>query len=77
MYERQKKIETTARHPKNRNIPGIKSAKKKVLITKTKSEMGEIITSRKGIANYKKIYDDNEQDETEQEIGENENSKQH
>ena len=60
------------------NIPGIKSAKKKVLITKIKNEKGEIITSRKGIANvfgefYKKNLDDNEQDETEQEIGENEN----
>ena len=43
------------------NIPGIKSAKKKVLITKIKNERGEIITSRKGIANvfgefYKKNY---------------------
>ena len=34
-----------------RNIPGLKSAKKKVLITKIKNEKGEIITSRKGIAN--------------------------
>ena len=34
-----------------RNIPGIKSAKKKVLVTKIKNEKGEIITSRKGIAN--------------------------
>ena len=33
------------------NIPGIKSAKKKVLITKIKNERGAIITSRKGIAN--------------------------
>ena len=33
-----------------RNIPGIKSAKKKVLITKIKNEKGEIITSREGIA---------------------------
>ena len=61
-----------------RNIPGIKSAKKKVLITKIKNEKGEVITSRKRIANvfgelYKKIYDDNEQDESEQEIGENGN----
>ena len=61
-----------------RNIPGIKPAKKKVLITKMKNEKGEIITSRKGIANvfgqfYKHFYDDNEQDESEQEIGENEN----
>ena len=50
------------------NIPGIKSAKKKVLITKIKNERGEIITSREGIANvfgefYKKLYDDNEHDE--------------
>ena len=58
MYQRQKKIETTARHPKNtprlqrcKKLPGIKSAKKKVLITKIKNEKGEIITSRCGIAN--------------------------
>ena len=54
------------------NIPGIKSAKKKkrVLITKIKNERGETITLRKVIANvfgefYKKLYDDNEQDEME------------
>ena len=45
-----------------------------MLITKIKNEIGEIITSRKRIANgfgefYKKFYDDNEQDEPEQEIG--------
>ena len=50
------------------NIPGIKSAKKKVLITKIKNERGEIITSRKGspmslVNSTKKLYDDNEQDE--------------
>ena len=33
-----------------RNIPGIKSAKKRVFITKIKNEEGECITSRKGIA---------------------------
>ena len=60
------------------NIPGIKSAKKKVLITKIKNATGDIITSRKGIANvfgefYKKNFNDNEQEETEQEIGEEEN----
>ena len=33
-----------------RNIPGIKSARKKVLITKIKNDTGESITSRKGIA---------------------------
>ena len=54
-----------------RNIPGIKSAKKKVLITKIKNERGEITTSRQGIDNvfgefYKKNHDDNE-------IGENGN----
>ena len=49
------------------SIPGINSAKKKVLITKIKNERGENMTSRTGIANvfgefYKKLYDDNEQD---------------
>ena len=39
-----------------------------MLITKIKNGRGEIITSRKGIANvfgefYKKLYEDNEQDE--------------
>ena len=39
------------------NIPGIKSAKKKVLITQIKNERGEIITSRKGIANvFGEVY---------------------
>ena len=61
-----------------KNIPGIKSAKKRVFITKIKNEKGEIITSRKGIANvfgefYKKLHDDNDQEESEQEIWESEN----
>ena len=48
-----------------RNIPRIKSAKKKVLITKIKNEKGECITSRKGIAGalgefYKRLYEDSE-----------------
>ena len=60
------------------NIPRIKSAKRRVLITKIKNEKGETITSQKGIANvfgefYQKIFDDNGQEESEQEIGENEN----
>ena len=39
------------------NIPGIKSAKKKMLITKIKNERGEIITSREGIATvFGKFY---------------------
>ena len=75
MYQRQEKSEKTTRNPKNledfkgvSNIPGIRSAKKKVLITKIKTERGEIIMSCKGFANvfgecYKKLYDDNEQDE--------------
>ena len=62
-----------------KNIPGIKSAKKRVLITKEKNEKGVIIASRKGIANvfwrilHFFFYDDNEREESEQEIGENEN----
>ena len=48
-----------------RNIPVIKTAKKKVLITKIKNDKGEYITSRKGIADvfgefHKKLYEDNE-----------------
>ena len=34
-----------------KSIPGIKSAKRRVLITKIENEKGEIITSRRGIAN--------------------------
>ena len=61
-----------------KNIPGIKSAERRVLITKKKNEKGEVITSRKGIANVfveltKKIFDDKKQEETEQKIDENEN----
>ena len=58
-----------------RNIPGIKTAKKKVLITKIKNDKGECITSRKGIADvfgefYKRLYEDNERDDFEHEISE-------
>ena len=61
-----------------RNIPGVKSAKERVLVAGIKNEKGEVITSRKGIANvfgefYTKLYDENVQEETEQENGENEN----
>ena len=43
-----------------------------------RNERGEVIKSRKGLANVfgefrKKLYDDNVQEETEQENGENEN----
>ena len=56
-----------------RNIPGIKTAKKKVLMTKTKNDKGECITSRKGIADtfgefYKRLYEDNERDDFEHEM---------
>ena len=51
-----------------RNIPRIKTAKKKVLITKIMNDKGEYITSRKGIADafgefYKRLYEDNERDD--------------
>ena len=52
-----------------KNIPGIKSAKKRVLITRIKNEKGEVISSRKGIAN---VFG-KENVETEQEFGENGN----
>ena len=56
-----------------RNFPGIKTAKKKVLITKIKNDKGECITSRKGIADvfgefYKRLYEDNERDDFEHEM---------
>ena len=62
-----------------RNIPGIKSAKKKVIITKIINEEGECITSRQRIADvfgeiYRKLYEDKEKDESEQELGEDENN---
>ena len=62
-----------------RNIPGIKSAKKRILITRIRNEKGERITSRKGIADvfgefYKKLYEDKEKDESEQELGEDDNN---
>ena len=58
-----------------RNIPGIKSAKKRVLITKIKNDKGECITSRKGIADvfgefYKRLYEDNERDDFGHEMSE-------
>ena len=49
--ERQQDIERILEEFKGvRNILGIKTAKKRVLITKIKNEKGECITSRKGIA---------------------------
>ena len=55
-----------------RNIPGINTAKKKVLITKIKNGKEECITS-KGIADvfgefYKRLYEDNEKDDSEHEV---------
>ena len=54
-------------------IPRIKTAKKRVLITKIKNEKGECITSRKGIADafgefYKRLYEDSEKDNSEHEM---------
>ena len=61
-----------------RNIPGIKSGKKKVLITKIKNDKGECVTSRKGIADvfgefYQRLYEDNEKDDSEQEVDDDDN----
>ena len=56
-----------------RNILGIKTAKKKVLITRIKNDKGESITSRKGIADVfaefdNRLYEDNEKDDSEHEV---------
>ena len=53
-------------------IPRVKSAKKRVLITKIKNTKGECITSRKGIADtfgefYKRLYEDSGKNNSEQE----------
>ena len=62
--KRQQDIQRTLEDFKGvSNIPGIKSAEKKVLTTKIKNERAEIITSRKGTSNvfdefYKKLYDE-------------------
>ena len=55
------------------NILGIKTVKKKVLITKIKNDKGECITSRKGIVDvfgefYKRLDEDNERDDFEHEM---------
>ena len=55
----------------------MKSAQRRVLIIKIKNEKGEVITSRKGIANvfgefYSKLYDEDQHDETEMESDKNE-----
>ena len=53
-----------------KNIPGIESATRRMLITKMKNEKGDVITSRKGITNvfgefYSMLYDEDQHDETE------------
>ena len=61
--KRQQDIERILEEFKGvRNIPRIKTAKKRVLITKIKNEKGECITSRTGIAYafgefYKRLYE--------------------
>ena len=71
--KRQQDIERILEEFKGiRNIPGIKTAKKRVLITKIKNEKGECITFRKGIADafgefYKRLYEDKERDDCEHE----------
>ena len=72
--KRQQDIERILEEFKGvRNIPRIKTAKKRVLITKIKNEKGECITSRKGIADtfgdfYKRLYEDSEKDNSEHEM---------
>ena len=61
-----------------RNIPGIKTAKKRVLITKIKNDKAECITSRKGIADafgefYKRLHEDKEKDDSEHEVNDDDN----
>ena len=60
-----------------RNMPRIKTAKKRVLITKIKNKECECITSRKGIADtfgefYKRLYEDSGKNNSEQEMEDDE-----
>ena len=83
MHQRQEMIKHTRKTQRIleefkgiRNISNIKSAKKRILIP-MKTEKGDVITSRKGIANvfgefYSKLYDDDQYDETELETDTNE-----
>ena len=72
--KRQQDIERILEEFKGiRNIPRIKTAKKRVLFTKIKNEKSECITSRKGIADtfgefYKRLYEDSEKDNSEHEM---------
>ena len=72
--KRQQDIERILEEFKGvRNIPRIKTAKKRVLITKIKNKKGECITSRKGIADtfgefYKRLYEDSGKDKSEHKI---------
>ena len=72
--KRQQDIERILEEFKGvRNIPEIKKAKKRVLITKIKNEKGECITSREGIADAfgefcKILYEDKERDDFEHEM---------
>ena len=69
--KRQQDIERILEEFKGvRGIPRIKTAKKRILITKIKNEKGECITSRKGIAEtfgefYKRLHEDSEKDNSE------------
>ena len=70
MHQRRKKSETQPQIQKHleelkgtKNIANIKSAKRPILIPKIKNVKGEVVTSRKGIADefgeiYGKLYDD-------------------
>ena len=80
MYQRKKRmkrqqdIERILEEFKGvRSIPRIKTAKKRILITKIKNEKGECITSRKGIADtfgefYKRLFEHSEKDNSEHEM---------
>ena len=53
-----------------KKIQGIKSAKRRVLITKIKNEKGKVIMTRRGLANVSgefcsTLYDEDQHDETE------------
>ena len=75
MHQEQKRMKR--QEEIQRILEDFKSATRRVHITKIRSEKGEVITSRKGIANVfgefcSKLYDEDQHDETEMQSDKNE-----
>ena len=64
-------LQISQRNRNSKSTTSIKSATRRILITKMKNEKSDIITSRKGIADvfgefYSKLYDDDQGEDSRQ-----------